>query len=154
MTLGFAKQPLTRYVARGMRAATKGRELDGHRFTFTDLKELYISDDEHHVVATHAKDPVWQYWLDTPNGGGWVLASAHHSLRAACSAACDHEYGEPLPEPGALRGGLRGRGPQGDPGAGGVQGGPGAAHQDLHPAWATRWGWKRWVSPVPVERTG
>jgi hypothetical protein len=100
MTLGFARQPLTRIVARGMRAATRGKELDGHKFSFGDLQELWISDDEHHVVATHTKDPGWQYWQDTPDGGGWQLASVHHSLRAACSAACDHEYGEVLPESG------------------------------------------------------
>ena len=100
MTLGFARQPLTRYVARGMRAATRGKELDGHKFTFTDLKELWISEDEHHVVATHETDPLWQYWLDTPDGGGWTLASVHHSREAACSAAYDHEFAEMLPAPG------------------------------------------------------
>ena len=100
MTLGFAKQPLTRYVARGMRAATKGREFDGHKFRYEDLKELWISADEHHVVLTHDVDPVWQYWCDTLDGGGWVLASIHHSLAAAQSAACDHQFAETQPKPG------------------------------------------------------
>lgn len=99
MTLGFQKQPLTRTVARGMRAATKGKEFDGHRFSYNDLKELWISEDEHHVVCTHDTDKVWQYWLDAPEGG-WVLASTHGSREAAQSAALDHERPEVQPDPG------------------------------------------------------
>lgn len=99
MSLGWQKQPLTRFVARGMRAATKGKECDGHKFSFNDLKELWISDDEHHVVCTHDEDKSWQYWLQTPEGG-WELASTHGSRTAAQSAALDHETPENQPEPG------------------------------------------------------
>lgn len=99
MTLGFSKQPLTRTVARGMRAATKGKELDGHRFSYNNLKELWISEDERHVVVTHDDDKLWQYWLDAPEGG-WALASVHKSREAAQSAALDHEIPEAQPETG------------------------------------------------------
>lgn len=99
MTLGFQKQPLTRTVARGMRAATKGKGLDGHKFNYIDLKELWISEDEHHVVVTHQNDSAWQYWLDAPEGG-WTLASVHKSREAAQSAALDHEIPEAQPETG------------------------------------------------------
>lgn len=101
MTIGWAKQPLTRFVARGMRGATKNRELDGHHFDFNDLKELWISDDEHHVVCVHDMDHTWQHWTDR-HPDGWVLSSLHHSRAAACSAALDHEdlADTELPSPG------------------------------------------------------
>lgn len=99
MTLGFQKQPLTRTVARGMRSVTKNKELDGHKFSYNDLKELWISEDEHHVVCTHDIDKAWQYWLDAPEGG-WTLASVHGSREAAQSAALDHEFPEVQPDTG------------------------------------------------------
>lgn len=99
MSLGWSKQPLTRTVARGMRAVTKGREFDGHRFSYNNLQELWISEDEHHVVCTHDDDKVWQYWLDAPEGG-WALASVHGSREAAQSAALDHERPETQPDTG------------------------------------------------------
>lgn len=70
MTLAFVKQPLTREVARHLRAATrKVPPLDGHRFLYTDLKELWATEDGEHLVLTHDLDPIWQYWHRSPTGG-------------------------------------------------------------------------------------
>jgi hypothetical protein len=69
MTLHFNRQPLTREVARGLRAATrKVPALDGHRFIYTDLKELWATEDGIHLVLTHDSDPVYQYWYRPPEG--------------------------------------------------------------------------------------
>lgn len=64
MTSEWIKQPLTRAVARSIRSGTRVTRpiMEGHRFDFTDLKEVWSTEDRHHVVLTHHKDPVWQYW--------------------------------------------------------------------------------------------
>ena len=86
MTLTWHKQPTFREVARGMRAATrKARSLDGHHFSYRDLKELWSAGD-HHIICTHEADPVWQHW-HRGQEGGWVLRSCHESLLEAQMAA-------------------------------------------------------------------
>lgn len=87
MILTWTPQPLTREVARGLRAATrKSSGLDGHRFSFNDLKELWRAEEGDHIVLTHDADPVWQRWGTTPEGG-WQLKSCHSSRQEAQRAA-------------------------------------------------------------------
>lgn len=64
----FEKQALTKKVAREMRAATRRTEFEGHRFAYTDLKELWATADGEHVLCTHEHDTSWQYWHKYPDG--------------------------------------------------------------------------------------
>lgn len=85
--LTWTQQPLTREVARGLRAATrKSPGLDGHRFSYNDLKELWKAEEGGHLVLTHDADPVWQHWATTPDGG-WQLTGYYADREAAKAAA-------------------------------------------------------------------
>lgn len=90
-TLSWHKQPLVLTVARSLRASTRPTrpEIDGHRFCYEDLRELWASDDECHVAFTHTHDRSWQYWFNAPQGG-WTPISVHTS-RAKAQAAALHE---------------------------------------------------------------
>lgn len=83
--LQWEKQPLTRELARNLRAATRrAPSLDGHTFRYGELKELWAA--EGHVVLTHSVDPVWQYWSHAPEGG-WAPVSIHPSRQEAQATA-------------------------------------------------------------------
>lgn len=85
-TLEWVKQPLTREIARGLRAATrKITPIDGHRFRFTDLKELWSADNEH-FVCTHDEDRVWQYYHRSPDGGVQLICCVKTRRQAQAAA--------------------------------------------------------------------
>jgi hypothetical protein len=77
----FEKQPLTKSVARALRAGTRRQEFDGHRFAYPDLKELWVSDDKIHVLCTHDHDKAWQYWHQVE--GSWHPVGAYESREDA-----------------------------------------------------------------------
>lgn len=87
----FTKQPLTRQVARSIRSGTRVARpsLDGHRFDYSDLQELWATEDAHHAVLTHAKDPVWQYWRLGQKG--WSLVNVATTRTAVQSLAANEE---------------------------------------------------------------
>lgn len=83
--LNWEKKPLTRELARNLRAATRrAPAIDGHTFRYGELKELWAA--EHHVVLTHEVDRVWQYWQHAPVGG-WYPVSIHDTRQQAQAAA-------------------------------------------------------------------
>ncbi len=94
--MNWDKSPLTRVLARSLRAGSRGIELDGHSFRYTDLRELWVAE-ENHVVLSHADDRSWQYWFHAPDGGGWSLVSVHTSRKAAQDAAKPMESHEVEP---------------------------------------------------------
>jgi hypothetical protein len=96
MTLTWTNQPLTRELARGLRAATrKTPHLDGHRFTYTDLKELHSAQGGTHLVLTHDADPVWQYWHRPPEGG---IQFVCYGTRKQCYEAAEVRAAEIQPD--------------------------------------------------------
>lgn len=94
----WVKHPLTREVARAIRAANRvGRyEIEDHRFAYADLKELWASEDECHAVLTHDKDPIWQYWV---NDGAWRQFSVHRTREDAQKEALVQTQEEPTSTP-------------------------------------------------------
>lgn len=92
----WEKTPLTRQLARELRAATRASrpEIDGHSFSYNNLAEMWASDDGAHVVLTHDGEQRWQYWQCM---GHWRLVSLHQTRAGAQQAA--QEYVEPLPTP-------------------------------------------------------
>lgn len=86
--MNFEKQPLTREVARGLRAATrKAVALDGHRFIYNDLKELWSSEDGAHLLCTHEGDVIWQYWHYPPEGTARLVCCFPTRREAEAAAA-------------------------------------------------------------------
>lgn len=84
--LDWEKQPLTRELARNLRAATRRHPaIDGHTFRYGDLKEMWAAAGVH-VVLTHGTDHVWQYWHQSPTGG-WQPVSLHDTQAQARQAA-------------------------------------------------------------------
>jgi hypothetical protein len=83
VTLIFDKQPLTQHIARSLRSGTRVTRpsFDGHRFDYNDLKELWASGNGQHVVLTHDKDPIWQYWRLIDKS--WRLMNVATTRRAA-----------------------------------------------------------------------
>jgi hypothetical protein len=81
MSLEWIKQPLTRAIARSIRSGTRVSRptLDGHRFIYDDLKQMWADSSAHHVVLTHDKDPIWQYWRYSPEGG-WEFKDTAETL--------------------------------------------------------------------------
>ena len=100
MTLFWEKQPLNQQVARALRGPTRRHNtpVDGHRFVFDDLRELWCAG-ETQVVLTHDQDPVWQYWADTPDRG-WRLVSVHATRQAAQEVAVEQTPETPVIAPG------------------------------------------------------
>lgn len=97
MSLTWHKEPLTQSLARSLRAATRRHpSIEGHTFSFADLKELWCAA-EVHVVCTHDHDRVWQYWYQAPVGG-WKPMSIHATREEAARAAEANTY-EPEPTP-------------------------------------------------------
>ena len=88
--MDFTKQPLTRALARSLRAGSRGIELAGQRFRYNDLKELWGADDLH-AVLTHEGDECWQYWFH--GATGWQLVGVYPTRKEAQAAA-----GQPQPE--------------------------------------------------------
>ena len=95
--MDFQKQPLTRALARSLRAGTRGIDFNGHTFRYTDLKDLWAAADIH-AVLTHAEDTSWQYWFHAP-AGGWQLVGVYPTRKEAQEAAGQPQTGEEL-EPG------------------------------------------------------
>ena len=83
--LVFIKQPLTRSLARCLRAGARDLEQDGHCFRYTDVRELWSAGDDHHVLCTHHEDKAWMYFRHGDDG--WELVSVHTSRKAAQEAA-------------------------------------------------------------------
>jgi hypothetical protein len=99
MALMWEKQPLTRQVARALRAATHRIQFDGHVFGYNDLKEMWMDVDGVHVVCTHEHDPAWQYWHREDNGA-WKPVGAYETIIAAQKIAQGaHDDSEPVVEP-------------------------------------------------------
>lgn len=97
MSSEWSKQPLTRAVARSIRSGTRTTRpyLDGHRFFFDDLKEIWSTPDRHQVVLTHKKDPVWQYWRFTDSDGWQFLG--HFITKELAQAAAEFKHTEVAP---------------------------------------------------------
>lgn len=93
--LEWVKQPLTRELARSLRAATRKSKpsIDDHTFKFTDLKEMWAADNVH-VALTHDEDRKWQYWYQDPKKG-WTIVSIHTSRKKAFEAALESLPDEP-----------------------------------------------------------
>jgi len=87
-TLEWVKEPLTRELARALRAATRRTRphIDGHGLNYNDLKELWSAEDVH-VVLTHDTDPVWQRWFYSPDTLTWELRGLHDTRHEAMEAA-------------------------------------------------------------------
>lgn len=83
--MDFSKQPLTRALARSLRAGTRGIEFNGHGFRYSDLKELWATPDDMHAVLTHDEDKTWQYWFHGAHG--WALVGVYPSRLDAQAAA-------------------------------------------------------------------
>lgn len=94
--MDFIKQPLTRAVARSLRAGSRGIELAGQRFRYNDLKELWAVDDIH-AVLTHEGDNCWQYWFHGAHG--WTLVGVYPTRKEAQAAAGQPQDDDAL-EPG------------------------------------------------------
>lgn len=96
----FNRHPLTREFARILRASARARrpEIDGHRFRYDDLKELWVSADQCHAVLIHDEENCWQYWHNPPTDGGWQLMGLHPSREEAQKAA--EMVRAPTPGPG------------------------------------------------------
>jgi hypothetical protein len=90
--LAWQKEPLTRFLARRLRRTTQGQSLDGHRFRFEDLYELWSAD--YFAVASHHKDKSWLLF-HAPDGGNFKLVSVHSGLKGAQDAAIEDEIREP-----------------------------------------------------------
>ena len=94
--MDFQKQPITRAVARSLRAGSRGIELAGQRFRYNDLKELWAVDDIH-AVLTHEGDKSWQYWFHGAHG--WTLVGVSPTRKEAQAAAGQPQNDDAL-EPG------------------------------------------------------
>lgn len=94
--MDFQKQPITRAVARSLRAGSRGIELAGQRFRYNDLKELWAVDDIH-AVLTHEGDKSWQYWFHGEHG--WTLVGVYPTRKEAQAAAGQPQDDDAL-EPG------------------------------------------------------
>ena len=94
--MNWEKQPLTRAVARSLRAGSRGIELAGQRFRYNDLKELWAVDDIH-AVLTHEGDKSWQYWFHGAHG--WTLVGVYPTRKEAQAAAGQPQDDDAL-EPG------------------------------------------------------
>lgn len=94
--MDFQKQPITRAVARSLRAGSRGIELAGQRFRYNDLKELWAVDDIH-AVLTHEGDKSWQYWFHGAHG--WTLVGVYPTRKEAQAAAGQPQSDDAL-EPG------------------------------------------------------
>jgi hypothetical protein len=96
-TLEWEKQPLTREVARGLRAATRKMVAHGgHRFNYSDLKELWSARGEH-FVCTHDTDPVWQYYHRSPEGTVQLICCVQTRQEAQTTAEIKHDPTPPIP---------------------------------------------------------
>jgi hypothetical protein len=75
-----------------MRAINRVKQMtildsDEHRLLYEDLAEVWATTpDEDHVVLTHKKDPVWQYWYCHPKDN-WTFTSVHKTREEAVEAA-------------------------------------------------------------------
>jgi hypothetical protein len=96
----FLKHPLNQGMARTLRASTRATrpEIEGHRFSYAGLKELWATEDREHVVLTHDGEDGWQYWAKGPDGG-WELIGVHPTREEAQGAARLPQP-SPLGEPG------------------------------------------------------
>jgi hypothetical protein len=94
--MNWEKQPLTRALARSLRAGSRGIELAGQRFRYNDLKELWAVDDIH-AVLTHEGDKSWQYWFHGAHG--WTLVGVYPTRKEAQAAAGQPQDDDAL-EPG------------------------------------------------------
>lgn len=102
MTSEWERQPLTRAVARSIRSGTRVTRpiLEGHRFSYDDLKEMWSTPERHHVVLTHHKDPTWQYWRFTDEKS-WQLKEVADTRQEAQDAAERDEAANPTYPQGA-----------------------------------------------------
>lgn len=86
--LKWELSPRTKRLAQALRAAghIRRQEIDGHRFVFYSLAELWGTVDGMHAVANHKNERTWQYWYNDPERG-WTFISVHQSQRMAKEAA-------------------------------------------------------------------
>lgn len=72
-----------------MRAINRVKQMmiEEHRLLYEDIAEVWATTpDEDHVVLTHKKDPVWQYWYRHPEDN-WTFVSIHKTREKAVEAA-------------------------------------------------------------------
>jgi hypothetical protein len=97
--MDWVKEPLNRRAARGLRAATRRcPEVDGHRFTYNDLKELWASTNGAHLLCLHDSDPVWQHWHHSTEG--WTLVGVYTNRMKAQVGAAQIKSPSPVVEAG------------------------------------------------------
>ena len=82
----WKQEPLTRVLARRLRRTTQGQSIDGQRFRFEELSELWSAGD--FAVVTHRSHPSWLLF-HAPDGGSFQIRSVHSSLRRAQEAAIE-----------------------------------------------------------------
>ena len=68
-------------LRRGIRMHRREKGRGGHRFSFSDLRGIWISGDDH-AILTHDDDHAWQFWWRHPERG-WYLQSWHRLLSEA-----------------------------------------------------------------------
>jgi hypothetical protein len=88
----WKKEPLTRFLARRLRRTTQGQSIDGQRFRFEELAELWSAG--YFAAATHRSNPSWLLF-HAPDGGNFELASVHPSLLGAQAASIEDVVREP-----------------------------------------------------------
>lgn len=89
VTLEWERKPISRTLTRNMRAINRVKQMtiEDHRLLYEDLAEVWATTpDEDHVVLTHKKDPVWQYWFRHPQDN-WTFVSIHKTREKAVEAA-------------------------------------------------------------------
>lgn len=69
----FAKR-----LRREIRMHRRERGRSGNRFSYSDLRALWSSGEDH-AILTHTDNNLWQYWWNNPEKG-WFLQSWHRLL--------------------------------------------------------------------------
>lgn len=107
MPLSWTKHPhdgeFARRLRRGIRMHRRERGRSGNRFSYSDLRVVWGSGDDHAII-THSDNPLWQYWWRHPDKG-WFLQSWHRLLgeakdEAECPRPMPVELAPAAPTPG------------------------------------------------------
>lgn len=90
MALTWEQIGLASNLARHLRAVNRvaRTEIDDHRFTYADLADIWVSDDQQHILLTQNKDPFWLHW--TQLGGSWQMVGVHKTRPLAEKAAVEY----------------------------------------------------------------
>jgi hypothetical protein len=98
---------IAQYLRRDIRAHRREKGRDGHRFHYSEIKELHAgypnppADGELpiHIVLTHHDDSTWQHWAHH-HEKGWLLCTTSPTRAAAMELAESHTWElEEIPPP-------------------------------------------------------